>query len=131
MALPAQVTAAKPSLARYVDREVVVGARVEALSVSPDGAASLPGDVAFVEDLGATLLVHVDIDAPPPRLGDHGATMLEDAEVEVRKSRSRLRVATDGRAGVRAGDRVGIGVDVERLHFFDPQTGAAITGAAR
>jgi hypothetical protein len=34
----------------------------------------------------------------------------------------------DPRAGVRAGERITFWVDPGRLHFFDPDTGHAITG---
>ena len=126
IALPALLTARKPGLDRFVGREIVAGIRVEALSALPFDQTALIGDIAFVEDLGATLLVHVDVDAPPPRLGKEGVTMLEDADVSVRTDRSRLRISLDGQASARPGDRIGIGIDLNRLHLFDAQTGEAI-----
>ena len=84
------------------------------------------GEVAFVEDLGATLLVHLDVDAPPPKLGAESGTMLEDAEVAVGADRARVRLSVDGHASVKPGDRLAIRIDLDRLHFFDPETGEAI-----
>jgi multiple sugar transport system ATP-binding protein len=126
IALPAPLITRKPGLARFVGREIVAGIRVEALSALPFDQTALIGDIGFVEDLGATLLVQVDVNAPPPRLGKEGVTMLEDAEVSVRTDRSSLRMSLDGQASARPGDRIGIGIDLNRLHLFNAQTGEAI-----
>ena len=58
--LPTELVAAKPKLAAYLGRQVMLGLRPEALSRADDGGA-LAGDVAFVEDFGATQLAHLDI----------------------------------------------------------------------
>jgi multiple sugar transport system ATP-binding protein len=129
LALPASLVGRKPGLTRFVDRNVVVGIRMEALRsvlAASDPQAATVGEVAFVEDLGATLLVHLDIDAPPPRLGAESGTMLEDAEVAVGAERARVRLSVDGHASVKPGDRLAIRIDLDRLHLFDPETGTAI-----
>jgi len=129
LALPAGLVARKPRLARFVDRNVVVGVRVEALKsllAERDPQSAMVGEVAFVEDLGATLLVHRDVDAPPPKLGAESSTMLEDAEVAVGAKRTRVRLSIEGHASVKPGDRLAIRIDLDRLHFFDPETGNAI-----
>jgi multiple sugar transport system ATP-binding protein len=129
LALPAALVARKPGLSRFVDRNVVVGVRMEALKsllAEADPQAAMVGEVAFVEDLGATLLVHLDVDAPPPKLGAESGTMLEDAEVSVGAGRARVRISIEGHASVKPGDRLAIRIDLDRLHLFDPETGEAI-----
>jgi multiple sugar transport system ATP-binding protein len=129
--LPAGLVDRKPGLARFVDRSVVVGMRMEALRsvmAASDPQAAMVGEVAFAEDLGATLLAHLDVDVPPPKLGAESGTMVEDAEVAVGAERARVRMSVDGHASIKPGDRLAIRIDLDRLHFFDPESGTAIGG---
>jgi multiple sugar transport system ATP-binding protein len=110
-------------LRRHVGGRVVVGVRAEHLhdpALHPGAPDQrLAGTVRQVERLGADVLVHLAVDAPPVR------TAGADAEV-----------AADGRAtlvarfprGTRlaAGDQAEVAVDVGRLSFFDPATGTAL-----
>jgi multiple sugar transport system ATP-binding protein len=127
MPLPRALVDRKPGLFRYRDRTLIAGFRPEALSCLGVGTSGgLAGTVAFAEDLGATLLVHLDVDAPPPHLG---ADQVAEAEAEAlvrQRSKARVRAVIDGRAPVKAGERLAIEIDAERLHLFDPATGAAI-----
>ena len=69
MRLPSSLSEGKAGLSEYFGRKVVVGLRPESLRIGAADAASqgsITGVVAFVEDLGASLLVHLDIEAPPP-----------------------------------------------------------------
>jgi multiple sugar transport system ATP-binding protein len=110
--------------------EVVVGIRPETLSYLPPGVDSdqaLEAPVVLVESLGSDLLVHCELDAP--------AVLTED-QLEVAQEVGGQRVAEGVRArvtarlapdvGVAAGDRVRLGVDVDRMHFFDPETTLAL-----
>ena len=58
---------------------------------------------SLAEPLGAETIVHFDTDSAPD-----------------------LKARLDGRAEVSAGERVALTVDLERMHFFDPETEAAI-----
>jgi multiple sugar transport system ATP-binding protein len=125
--LPREVFDRRPALARFRDKPLIVGFRPEALSCLGVGtSAGLTGTVAFCEDLGATLLVHLDVDAPPPRFGSEQVAEEEEEMLLRQQSRARIRAVIDGRAPVKAGERLAIEIDVERLHLFDPVTGAAI-----
>src|SRR5271169_2014175 len=67
-ALPPPLLERSPAIADYVGRAVAVGVRPESLSIGPVlSGGALKGVVAFVEDLGASLLIHLDVDAPRPR----------------------------------------------------------------
>ena len=123
--LPPPVLEAKPGLLRYKDKTLVAGIRPEALSFAADGTG-LSGSLTLAEDLGATLLLHLDVDAPPPHLRADQVAEAEEQTKARRRSRARLRAIVDGRTPIKAGDRVTVAVDAERLHLFDPATGAAI-----
>jgi multiple sugar transport system ATP-binding protein len=132
--LPSTLLDRKPAITDYVGRRVVVGLRPEALTVGASGHGShgtIEGVAAFVEDLGASLLVHFDIDAPPPRLDSDGVGIDEAAsEVLLGGDRARMRAMVDGFASIKEGDRLPIAIDIERIHLFDPQTGLAIGAEA-
>ena len=85
--------------------------------------AVLAGDVDLVEALGSELLVHFTIDA-------------KRAETEGRAGEQGEGLATHGegiakagpKAPVRSGARARFLVDAAQMHFFDLETGNAITG---
>jgi multiple sugar transport system ATP-binding protein len=128
--LPETLLAATPSLVQYLDRELVVGIRPEALSAAADPAAPhIVGPVALVEALGSDVLAHVDLDAPAVLAGD----LLEVAE-ELQgpdgdgalPETARLTARLDPATRPRLGERLGLCLDLDRLHFFDPQSERAI-----
>jgi multiple sugar transport system ATP-binding protein len=122
--------ARKPGLARHCEAIVVVGVRPEALVAGlseADPHILIPGTVAMAEDLGSALLVHLEIEAPPPRLQGGGPRVFgPDKELLGRQDRGRVRVSLDGLRSVRPGDPMEVAIDVDRLHFFDAKTGDAV-----
>ncbi|PKA45031.1 ABC transporter ATP-binding protein [Rhizobium sullae] len=115
-----EVLAERPRIASAVGRAVVLGIRPEAFQ--PVDAGGLTGTVAFVEDLGANLLVHVDVEAAD-RLKS-----LSAEEDDVALSAPRLRVIIDGTSRVKIGERLSLAADPARVHVFDAATEAAIRG---
>ena len=130
MRLPSSLSEGKAGLSEYFGRKVVVGLRPESLRIGAADAVpqgSITGVVAFVEDLGASLLVHLDIEAPPPRLDSDGVGLDETAaELVSGAGGARLRALVDGFATIRQGERAPIALDLTRLHLFDPRSGRAI-----
>ncbi|WCB91886.1 Trehalose import ATP-binding protein SugC [Baekduia alba] len=115
----------RPGLRAYDGREVVVGIRPESVAQSPNGPVAgrtLELDVVLTEALGSDLLVHADIDAPVVLTADQE----ELAEEVVPAALSRMTLRLPPGAPVRAGERVRALIDVERLHFFDPDAEHAI-----
>jgi multiple sugar transport system ATP-binding protein len=125
--LPETLLSRRPSLARHAGQAVVVGLRPEALTLGQENAATMVGEVALVEDLGASLLAHLDVDAPPPRL-DRDRVAIEDEAADLARPRTqaRLRALVDGLFTIRTGERTPIGIDLDRLLLFDAKTGLAI-----
>jgi len=124
LALPAALLAGRPALRDHVGREVVVGLRPEAVTPAPDGAIAgetLELEVVLTEALGSDLLVHADVDAPVVVTAD-----LQEIADELPEAGARMVLRLPPGAAARAGSRVRVRVDVERLHFFDPDTELAI-----
>jgi multiple sugar transport system ATP-binding protein len=131
-AVPSTLLDRRAAIAGYAGRPVVAGLRPETLTLDATGSSAngaLTGVVAFAEDLGATLLVHLDVDAPPPKFPGGDVALDEAAELAARGDRARIRVMVDGFRVLRPGERVRVAIDLDRLLLFDPQTGLAI-GAA-
>jgi multiple sugar transport system ATP-binding protein len=125
-----EVRRARPGLAAYAGKRVVVGFRPEDL---PAAAAELPavesqdleGDVTLVEALGSELLVHFTIDAArvQPEDVQEDAAGLESGELVVAgEGIARL----DPRVEVKVGERTRFHLNLARLHFFDPESESAI-----
>jgi multiple sugar transport system ATP-binding protein len=126
--LPADVPEAV--LARG-EAPIVVGVRPESLSHAPPGADDddhvLEAAVELVESLGSDLLVHAELDAPAVLTEDQLEVAREvggDPAADLARARFTARLAPDD--AVIAGDRVRLRLDMERLHFFDPDTTVAI-----
>jgi multiple sugar transport system ATP-binding protein len=116
LVLPDEVLAARPVLSGWVDDEVVIGIRPECLYL--DDLGPLSWEVALVEALGSDLLVHLLTDAPQVTVSE-----AFDGE-EVLETRVTARLPPD--VVVRVGDRLRLGVDLARVHVFDPETGLAL-----
>jgi multiple sugar transport system ATP-binding protein len=57
---------------------------------------------------------------------DVGDERLESLERQVGEGFAIVVARFDARSRARTGDKVDVAVDVERMYFFDPETGAAI-----
>ncbi|MCX5569518.1 ABC transporter ATP-binding protein [Kaistia nematophila] len=115
---------ARPGIPRFAGQPIIAGIRPEALrllgSVTP-GPSRFSGTVAFVEDLGASLLVHLDLAGASVV----AAGVSEDGE-ELSSARTRLRAVVDGALPVGKGDPICLTVDPARIHLFDAKTEQAI-----
>lgn len=119
-----KVRMSRPGLAGYGGRTVVVGLRPEHLPAASNGTGpQLVGDVDLVEALGSELLVHFSIDAK--RIIAEGAHE-EDAEQLLKGGEGVARV--DPRARMKPGSQGVFGVDVDRMQFFDPDSGVTVGG---
>ncbi|TDD64171.1 sn-glycerol-3-phosphate ABC transporter ATP-binding protein UgpC [Jiangella aurantiaca] len=115
------------------DRKVIVGVRPTSLSLaSGNGQPELAVTPAIVEDLGDERFVIFDVDAPRV---DTEATR---AAVEAQAADDALLVPLDRAtftarlpAGtpVTVGEPITVALDPDRLHFFDPATGASLEEA--
>jgi multiple sugar transport system ATP-binding protein len=131
--LPDPVLAARPALAAYAGREVAVGIRSEDMEdarVARSGPDEprLRATVDLTEALGSEIVVHFPVDAPRVVTEDT-RELMRDAQTHDLPAAQRgtpFVASFAPRSRVRPGDRIEVVVDRERLHFFDPGTGAAI-----
>jgi multiple sugar transport system ATP-binding protein len=127
-------------LAHFEGRGLIVGIRPEDME-DPEfvpfdaGTAPLEVTIALVENLGAERIVHFDVDAPPVRTrdtlelaadldrgGDSGAGVGIDEGAERATFTARLHA----RSKVTVGQTIKLAVDLQRLYFFDAETGEAV-----
>jgi multiple sugar transport system ATP-binding protein len=138
LALPAAV--ARRGLAAAEGRKLVVGIRPEHLAVVPaEGAevvreSTLSVRAELVESLGNESLLHFSTDARTVR--NRGGVFTADPGVQhasgdiAGASATESVARIDPRVRISVGDRLALAVDVDRLHFFDAQTGDTIGGGS-
>jgi multiple sugar transport system ATP-binding protein len=119
-------------LDEWAGRKVIVGLRPEDLHgprAGSDGKVKIPAKVDRVEALGAQLLVYFNVDAPLAQSAGVAAALGADIEevTHLARSGSEFCATFEPRTGVRVGDEVSVTVDVDRLHFFDPETEDALS----
>jgi multiple sugar transport system ATP-binding protein len=128
----------RPSLHATAGRPIVVGIRPEIMADAAVGGSpwarsgALPGIVELREALGSETMLHMQVDARAAIAPDARIAAAIDTEAgEVLERRARHDGATivarvDARSRARAGEHVELVLDLERLHFFDPDSGLAI-----
>jgi len=123
--LPAPVAA---HVAAYQGRKVIVGVRPEDLVVS--SGPGLVTEARIVEVLGSEQHVYFWLDATPAaQTAAAAAAADEPAEAGFLVGSAPNGMARiDPHTPVKPGARVTFTVDPDRLYFFDPDTGQAITG---
>jgi multiple sugar transport system ATP-binding protein len=134
LALPREAGQRRPGLVGGDGRKVVVGIRPEHLTIATGGGSTLAADVELVESLGNESLVHFSTDARTVR-NRAGVWTADPATVNASGDIAGASAAegvarVDPRVAVGAGERVTFAVDVDRLHFFDAESGNAIGTAA-
>ena len=138
LVLPDALLRRRKSLGDYLEREVILGIRPESLEdanlVSQPGPGRfLDVRVGIAEPLGAEMVVHFEVDAPPVRTKD-ADEMETDVEGERRKDHTvaegeqamftaRLLPKTEARHGT----SLRLAVDVDELYLFDVDSGDSIT----
>jgi multiple sugar transport system ATP-binding protein len=138
LALPADLARRGPGLAAAEGRKLVVGIRPEHLT-PVDGAevareSTLSVRAELVESLGNESLLHFSTDARTVR--NRSGVFTADPGIQHASGDIAGASATEGvarldpRVRIVVGDHLALAVDVDRLHFFDAETGNTI-GAAR
>jgi multiple sugar transport system ATP-binding protein len=126
------VAARRPALAGYAGRDVAIGIRSEDMedaSLVRDAPADsrLRATVTLTEALGSEIVAHFCIDAPRVVTADTQALEKDAGTADAPKAEDTKFVASFApRSRVRTGNEIEVIVDTERMHFFDPGTGAAI-----
>jgi multiple sugar transport system ATP-binding protein len=138
ISLDESTISSRPALKRYEGRKIVLGMRPEyledaALVGDVPNDRRIHGRVELREALGAELMVHFTVDAPPAvtedvkelaaDVGEDAVSNLEEASAE-QQTTVVGRFSADSRVDV--GENAEVAVDIRGLHFFDPETGLGI-----
>ena len=131
LTLPAELARRYPALMASKDHKLVVGIRPEQLTIAESGNTdkdtTLAARVELVELLGNESLVHFSTDATRVRNTGGAWTADSTAHGEIVGASAAEGVARiDPRVRVAAGDNVALAVDIQRIHFFDAETGETI-----
>jgi multiple sugar transport system ATP-binding protein len=138
--VPAEVVAARPGLAAFGDRTLILGIRPEhmedaALVPSSDPDSRFPMVVDMREGMGSDVYLHFSIEAPPVFTEDTrelASDIDEKALEELKAQASERRTTFIARAGPETKAQVGesheIHVDTRKLYFFDPADGQSVYG---
>ncbi|HTK23508.1 MAG TPA: sn-glycerol-3-phosphate ABC transporter ATP-binding protein UgpC [Gaiella sp.] len=137
IALGEETLSQRPALRGYEGREIVLGIRPEDLEDSRLAGetalgGTLEGTVTLREALGAEIMVHFSVAAPPAFTADV-KELAEDIDAERAEARagesSAVLVGRFGaRSRVKPGEQIDVAVDTRQLHFFDVETGLGIYG---
>jgi multiple sugar transport system ATP-binding protein len=130
--LPPDVVAGRPVLREYAGRRVAVGIRPEEVrEASGWDGAHVRGRILLVEALGAEQLVHIEVAATPLERADlidaaaqpPGPSLgVDDLERSVT-----LLGRFDRHLLLTPGEAVEVAIDPRLLHFFDLETGVALS----
>jgi multiple sugar transport system ATP-binding protein len=140
--LPDDVLRERPALRSFMGRSVILGIRPEDMedaqlvSDAPAGSR-MRSDVLLREALGADVLAHIRVKAPlvltedaRELAHDVGQEALEVAEHRASAGESVFIARLNPRTTAKAGGQIELVVDVNRMHFFDPETGLGIYDGA-
>jgi multiple sugar transport system ATP-binding protein len=140
LAIPEDVLGVHPDLKGFEGKQVIIGIRPEDMedaAIKPDAPADhrISSSVILREALGADVLVHFMIKAPAvftedakELAHDVGAEAVEAGERGAMAGESEFLARLSPRTKVKQGEPLEVVVDVNRLHFFDPESGKGIYG---
>jgi multiple sugar transport system ATP-binding protein len=127
--LPRSVLARRAGLASYAGREIVVGIRpedIEDASLVPSAnGSSLPVRVTLAEALGSEVIAHFPLGGQVETAAE-AASEPPSLDAAPDESSVLLTARLSPRSGARTGQSLRVVIDLERLHFFDPETDEAI-----
>jgi multiple sugar transport system ATP-binding protein len=121
--VPTNTVERTPGLAAFEGKTIIFGIRPEDLYdsnlASGSDYAIVPAIVKSIEELGSELIVHLNIDAVRIDSGDPDA-------VEDLSGAANAVAKFESVSAVRPAESIALGIDVAKLHFFDPKTHLAI-----
>jgi multiple sugar transport system ATP-binding protein len=133
---------ARPGLADYVDRTVIIGIRPEdledaALETGAPPDRLLHGRLELREALGSEIMAHFAIEAAQAET-DETRELARDAgapdeapQIGAKENEAIVVGRFGARSRVQQGEQIAAVVDTRALHFFDRETGNGIYGRVK
>jgi multiple sugar transport system ATP-binding protein len=124
----------RTNLSGHEGRTVIVGIRPSDLEDADvwttSGATILDVEVDITEELGSEVNVLFTVDAPPVTSEEALAAASDEGAEDILPlitERAQFCARVDARTQAKPGERVRLAVDPSRFHFFEPDTGLAIS----
>jgi multiple sugar transport system ATP-binding protein len=131
--VPETVFQARPGLSGYVGREVILGLRpsdFEDGRLAEAGWARLTVTADVVEELGSEIHVIFAVDTPPVQhasISDATAGPDDDTAITLNLGKSLWTARVAARSRIKPGQKLELAVDTGSLHYFDPESGQAVS----
>jgi multiple sugar transport system ATP-binding protein len=124
----------RTNLSGWEGRTVIVGIRPSDLEDADlwatSGASVLDVEVDITEELGSEVNVLFTVDAPPVTTEEALAAASDEGADDILPlitERAQFCARVDARTRAKPGERIRLAVDPSRFHFFEPDTGLAIS----
>ena len=124
----------RTNLSGYEGKTVIVGIRPSDLEDADlratSGATVLDVEVDITEELGSEVNVLFTVDAPPVTSEEALAAASDEGADDILPlitERAQFCARVDARTAAKPGERIRLAVDPTRFHFFEPDTGLAIS----
>jgi multiple sugar transport system ATP-binding protein len=124
LVVPPAVLAERKGLRSHVGGHLILGLRPEAFAPpeTRPGGQVLDLRVTLIENLGSHLLVHLEAEGAGMQLAESD----DGGPAVFTRPTQTLTARLPAHADVRRGEYVRLAVDLERAHFFDPETQLAL-----
>jgi multiple sugar transport system ATP-binding protein len=131
--IPESVIAQRPALRSFAGKDIALGIRSEDMEDATISAVPaerrMKGKVTLTELLGSEVIVHFTF--PGQKVETEDTKLIEKeaggSELHLLGDEGVTWVASFApRSRVRIGDEIEIAVDIERAHYFDPETSDAV-----
>ena len=123
---------APEALADFKDKEIVLGIRPEAFEDSvyagKEFTEDFPVEITLLEQLGSDSYIHFYKDIRPVQTEAIEEILADEGEdISVLGTETKFIARINPNATVEEGQKINLKIDPTKLHYFDPETGLAIT----
>ena len=128
-----KVASAPEALASYEGKEIVVGIRPEAFEDSvyannKEFSEQVGIKVSLLEQLGSDTYVHFYKDIKPVQTEAIEEILADEGEdISVLGNETKFIARINPNSTVEEGQEINLAIDPSKLHYFDPDSGLAIT----
>jgi len=125
-------SSAPEALADFKDKEIVLGIRPEAFEDSvyagKEFTEDFPVEITLLEQLGSDSYIHFYKDIKPVQTEAIEEILADEGEdISMLGTETKFIARINPNATVEEGQKTNLKIDPTKLHYFDPETGLAIT----
>ena len=127
-----KTSTAPKNLTEFKDKEIVLGIRPEAFEDSvyagKEFTEDFPVEITLLEQLGSDSYIHFYKDIKPVQTEAIEEILADEGEdISVLGTETKFIARINPNATVEEGQKIKLKIDPTKLHYFDPETGLAIT----